>query len=262
MRIVGMLSGVMRRSISILGVIGMTAGTVHGAELVVISTTSCKEALIELVPEYEKQSGNKINMTYGGGSALSQQIRAGGIRADIFIGPEEFSSPLIAEGKLVGSSRTAIVRSTTGLAVRAGAAKPDIGSAEKLKSALLAARAVSYSAGASGMQFVKVLEKLGIADAVAAKKVAPKPGELVGAVVARGEADIGVQQISELLPVSGIEIIGRLPSELETPIIYAATAFPDSAQGAAAKSFVDFLLKSPTAHAVFKHKGLEPLGAR
>lgn len=235
----------------------MAAGTAQGAELVVISTTSCKEALMELVPEYERTSGRKINITYGGGSALARQIREGSLRADLFIGPEEFSSPLIAEGKLAGASRTAIAISTTALAVKTGAPKPDIGSPEKLKSALLAARTVSYSAGASGIQFVKVLERLGIAEAVAGKKVAARPGELIGAVVARGEAEIGVQQISELLPVSGIEILGRLPAELDTPLVYGATAFPDSKQGAAAKAFIDFL-KSPAAHGVLRHHGLEP----
>src|SRR5436190_17340735 len=122
----------------------MAAGTALGAELAVISTTSCKEALIELVPEFERASGHKIRMTYGGGSALAQQIREG-LRADLFIGPEEFSGPLIAEGKLVASSRTPFARSTTGLAVRAGAPRPDIGSPEKLKAALLAAGKVSYS---------------------------------------------------------------------------------------------------------------------
>src|SRR5687767_8605989 len=115
------------------GVIGATMATgSQSAELVVISTTSCKEALMELVPEYEHASGRKIGITYGGGSALAKQIREGSLRADLFIGPEEFSSPLIAEGKLVGASRTAIARSTTAVAVRAGAPKPDIGSPEKL----------------------------------------------------------------------------------------------------------------------------------
>ena len=244
-------------TIAALGVIAIAAGTAQGAELVVISTTSCKEALIELVPEFERASGRKINITYGGGSALDKQIREGGLRADLFIGPEEFSGPLIADGKLVGASRTPIAISTTGVAVRAGAARPDISSAEKLKSALLNARAVSYSGGASGMQFVKILERLGIADAIAAKRVAPKPGELVGAVVARGDADIGVQQISELLPVSGIDILGRLPAGLQEPIIYGATSFAGSKQAEAAKAFVDFL-RSPAAHGVLRHKGLEP----
>ena len=172
---------------------------------------SCKEALIELVPEYEHGSGRKLNVTYAGGPGLTEEIR-GGKTADLFIGPEEFSNPLIAEGKLAGASRTAFARSSTGLCVRAGGLKPDISTPEKLeKSALLAAGAVSYSKGASGIHFVKALEKLGIADAVVAKLVPPAPAELVGAVVARGAADIGAQQFSELLPVSGIDILGPLP---------------------------------------------------
>src|SRR5262245_60985095 len=251
----------MRRSaIAAAGVIVMSlvSAAARGAEIAVISTTSCKEALIELVPEFERASGHKLNMIYGGGSALAQQIRAGDVRADLFIGPEEFSGPLIAEGKLVGASRTAFAHSTAGLAVRAGAAKPDIGSADKLKAVLLAAGKVSYSGGASGMQFIKILEKLGIADAVAAKRVMPKPGELVGAVVARGDADVGIQQISELLPVKGIQIVGQLPAELRETIVYGATAFPDSKQGAAAKAFIDFLRSAP-AHKVLRERGLDPV---
>ena len=234
----------------------LVTGTAQGAEIVVFSTISCKEALLELVPEFERASGHKVNITYAGGSGLSNQIREG-TRGDLFIGPEEFSGPLLAEGRLLAGSRTAFARSTTGLAVRAGAPKPDISSPEKLKSALLAARSVSYSTGASGMHFVKVLERLGIADAIAAKRVAPRPGELVGAVVARGDADIGVQQISELLPVSGIQSLDPLPAGLQQPIIYGATAFPQSTQREAAQAFVSFL-RSKAAHAVLRRKGLEP----
>jgi len=245
-------------TIAAVGVFGMSlvTGTAQGAEIVVFSTISCKEALLELVPEFERASGHKVNITYAGGSGLSNQIREG-TRGDLFIGPEEFSGPLLAEGRLLAGSRTAFARSTTGLAVRAGAPKPDISSPEKLKSALLAAGSVSYSTGASGMHFVKVLERLGITDAVAAKRVAPRPGELVGAVVARGDADIGVQQISELLPVSGIEILEPLPAELQQPIVYGATAVPQSTQREAAQAFVSFL-RSKAAHAVLRRKGLDP----
>jgi molybdate transport system substrate-binding protein len=244
--------------IAAAGVIGMSvgAGTVQCAEIVVFSTISAKEALIELVPEFERASGHKVNITYAGGSGLADRIR-NGTRGDLFIGPEEFSGPLIDEGRLLAGSRAAFARSGTGLAVRAGAPKPDISSPEKLKSALLAAGSVSYSAGASGMQFVKVLERLGIADAIAAKRVAARPGELVGAVVARGDADIAVQQVSELLPVPGIEILGPLPAELQKAIIYGATAFPQSTQREAAQAFVAFL-RSEAAHAVLRKKGLDP----
>ena len=234
----------------------VAAGVARSAEIVVFCTTSTKEALIELVPEFERASGHKVNVTYGGGSGIAERIR-GGTQGDLFIGPEEFSGPLLDEGKLLAGSRTAFAHSTSGVAVRSGATRPDISTPEKLKSALLAAGSVSYSGGASGMHFVKVLERLGIAEAVAAKRVAPKAGELVGAVVARGAADIGVQQISELLPVSGIEIVGPLPGELQKTIVYGATAFPQSTQRDAAQAFVKFL-RSKAAHEVLRRKGLDP----
>ena len=102
-------------------------GTAQSAEIVVFSTISAKEALIELVPAFERASGHKVNITYAGGSGLSKQI-LGGTQGDLFIGPEEFSDPLLKEGKLLTGSRTAFARSSTGLAVRAGAPKPDISS--------------------------------------------------------------------------------------------------------------------------------------
>lgn len=232
------------------------AGTPQGIELVVFSTISAKEALTELVPEFERASGCKVNLTCAGGPGLAQRIRDG-LRGDLFVGPEEFSGPLIDDGKLLAGTRTAFARSTTALAVKAGTPKPDISTPEKLKTTLLAARKVSYSGGASGMHFARVLERLGIAEAIAAKRVAARPGELIGAVVARGEADIGVQQVSELLPVAGIDILGPLPAELQHTIVYGAILFPQSTQRAAARGFVDFL-RSETAHSVLRRKGLEP----
>ena len=243
-------------AIAALGAAIVSQTVAKGADLVVLSTISAKEALIELVPEFEHASGHKVNITYAGGSGLADQIR-NGKHADLFIGPEEFSDPLLKEGRLQPGTRTAFARSRTGLAVRAGAPKPDISSPEKLKNVLLAARSVSYSTGASGMHFVKVTEKLGIADAVAAKKVAPKPGELVGAVVARGDAEIGVQQISELLPVTGIQILDPLPAELQQIIVYGATEFPGAAQREAARAFVNFLRSEPS-KAVLRKMGLDP----
>lgn len=235
----------------------LAAGMVQGAEIVVFSTTSAREALIELVPEFERATGHKVNITYAGGGGLATRIREG-TRGDLFIGPEEFSGPLIEEGKLLAGTRTAFAHSITALAVRTGAPKPDISSPDKLKSTLLAAASVSYSGGASGMHFVKVLERLGIADAIAAKRVAARPGELIGAVVARGDSEIGAQQVSELLPVAGIEILGPLPAELQHTIVYGATAFPQSTQREAAQAFVSFL-RSAAAHTVLQRKGLEPV---
>ena len=239
-------------------VMGMSlaATAAQGAEIIVFSTISAKEALIELVPEFERASGHKVNITYAGGSGLAKQI-SGGKPGDLFIGPEEFSGPLMKEGKLLAGSRIDFARSSTGLAVRVGIAKPDISSPEKLKSVLLAAAAVSYTTGASGMHFVKVLERLGIADVMAKKLVPPRAGELAGAVVARGDADIAVQQISELLPVPGIQILDPLPLEFQQTIYYGAAAFPQSTQREIAQAFVNFLRSEP-ARVVLRKKGLDP----
>ena len=233
------------------------AGKAQQAKLVVICTMSCKEALIELVPAFERESACAVDITYGAGPELARRI-SGGMRADVFVGPEEFSGPLIEEGCLIASSRTAFAHSGAVLAVKAGTAKPDISSSQKLKEALLAAKAVCYSRGASGIHFVQACERLGIADVVAAKLVKPRPGEMVGPVLVRGEADIGVQQPAELLPVPGVEIIGPLPPELRQTIVYGATVFTGSTQQVANQAFVDFM-RSHAARDVLRETGLDPV---
>lgn len=227
----------------------------HG-KVVIICTMSCKEALIELVPVFEGESGYAVDVTYGAGPELAKKISSG-LLADIFVGPEEFSGPLIEEGRLIGGSRTAFAHSGAVLAVREGTPKPDISSPQKLKEALLAAKAVCYSRGASGIHFEQACERLGIADLVAAKLVKPRPGEMVGPVLVRGEADIGVQQPAELLPVPGIEIIGPLPPELRQTIVYGATVFTGSTQREGNQAFVDFM-RSHAAREVLRHTGLDP----
>jgi molybdate transport system substrate-binding protein len=225
-------------------------------KVVIICTMSCKEALIELVPVFERESGYAADVTYGAGPELARKI-SGGLQADIFVGPEEFSGPLIDEGRLVGPSRTAFAHSGAALAVKEGAPRPDIGSPQKLKEALLAAKAICYSRGASGIHFEQACERLGIADVVAKKLVRPRPGEMVGPVLVRGEADIGVQQPAELLPVQGITIIGPLPPELRQTIVYGATVFTGSTQRGGNQAFVDFM-RSKAAREVLRHTGLDP----
>jgi molybdate transport system substrate-binding protein len=227
------------------------------ARIVVICTMSCKEALIELLPAFEREHAYAVDPIYGAGPDLAKKI-SGGMHADIFVGPEEFSGPLIEQGRLVGSSRTAFAHSSAVVAVKAGTARPDISSPEQLKATLLAAKAVCYSGGASGIHFVQACERLGIADVVAAKLVRPRPGEMVGPVLVRGEAEIGVQQPAELLPVPGVEIIGPLPPELRQTIVYGATVFTGSTQREGNQAFVDFM-RSPAAREVLRHTGLDPV---
>lgn len=225
--------------------------------LVVICTMSCKEALVELVPEFERAKGYAVDITYGPGAGLARKIREG-MPGDVFVGPEEFSTPLIEEGFLAGSSRVAFAHSGAVLAVKAGDPKPDISSGPALKAALLAAKAVCYSTGASGIHFVQACERLGIGDAVAAKLVKPRPGEMVGPVLVRGEAEIGVQQPAELLPVPGVEIVGPLPPELRQTIVYGATMLSGSTQTAGMAAFLDFM-RSDAARKVLHETGLDPV---
>jgi molybdate transport system substrate-binding protein len=234
-----------------------TATTAQQGQLAVICTMSCKEALIELVPVFERESGHAIDITYGAGPELKKRISAG-MRADIFVGPEEFSGALIEEGILVGGSRRAFAHSGAVLAVKAGTSKPDIGSSQKLKEALLAAKAVCYSRGASGIHFLQACERLGIEEIVAAKLVKPRPGEMVGPVLVRGEADIGVQQPAELLPVAGVEIVGPLPPELRQTIVYGTTVFAGSTRSEANRAFIEFM-HSHTAREVLRETGLDPV---
>ena len=225
--------------------------------IVIISTISAREALHDIAPEFEQASGYKVDVTYGPGPDLAKRIGEG-MPGDIFVGPEVFSGPLIEAGRLAGATRTAFASSSTALAVKAGTPEPDISTPEKLKSVLLAAKGISYSAGVSGIFFVKAMEKLGIAKEVAAKRVAAKPGELMGEVVARGEADIAIQQPSELIPVKGIAIVGPLPDELQEPMVYGATAFSGSKQDAGNRAFLEFMRSEP-ARKVLRHCGLDPI---
>jgi molybdate transport system substrate-binding protein len=235
----------------------MGAAAAQAADIVVFSTNAAKEALHEIVPLFERASGHKVTITYGSGPTVREKVKAG-VAGDLFIGPDEFSDPLLKEGKLVAGTRVDFAHSGASIAVRAGAPKPDVSTTEKFKAALLAAKTVSYSSGASGLFFVRVLERLGVADQVKAKLVAPKRGEPVGAVVARGDAEIGVHQLSELLPVAGIDIVGPLPAELQRTIVYGVSVLPASKQREAAKAFVAFL-RSEAAAAIIKKKGMDPV---
>lgn len=215
-----------------------------------------KAVVLDLVPEFERAQGTKLAITWASTNMLMDEIR-NGATGDLAILTDEAIDELIRQGKVVAGSRIDLARSAIGIAVRKGAAKPDIGTPDALKKALLAARAISYSkTGISGIYFPTVLARLGIADAV--KIVIPPPGVLVGEVVAKGEADLGVQQISELLPVAGIEIVGQLPAELQKLTVFSAGLFVGAKEALAAKALV-MTLTSGAARPLYQRKGMEPV---
>lgn len=227
------------------------------AEIAVISTTSPKEALIEIVPLFERASGHKVNITYGAGSEMGGQIRSGAT-GDLLIAPGELVGPLIKEGRVLARSVVNFARSGSSVAVRAGAPKPEISSPEQFRDALIAARTVSFSRGVSGLLFLKMIARLGIADRIKEKAVMPQPGELVGAVVARGDAEMGIQQLSELIFVPDIDIVGPLPRELQEEIVYGASMLLGIKQPEAAKEFVKFL-RAEIAASIIRKNGMEPI---
>jgi len=217
-----------------------------------------KAVVLDILPEFERAQATSPDITWASTNMLMDEI-GNGATGDLAILTDEAIDTLIRAGKVVAGSRVDLGRSAIGIAVRAGAPKPDIGSAQALKAALLAARSISYSkTGISGVYFPTVLERLGIADAV--KIVIPPPGTPVGEVVARGDAELGVQQISELLPVAGIAIVGPLPVELQKLTVFSAGLFVGAREPEAAKALVT-MLTAPVARALYERRGMESVAS-
>jgi molybdate transport system substrate-binding protein len=222
----------------------------------VICTNGLKSVMLDLIPAFERKTATKLTVTWGATNSLLKDLESG-TTADLAILTAETIDELIARGKAVQGSRVDLARSGIGIAVRKGARKPDIATPEALKQTLLAAKSVAHSkSGMSGIYFPTVLARLGIADAMKSKIVIPEPGTPVGDVIAKGDAEIGVQQISELLPVAGVEIVGPLPGELQKITVFSAGILSAAKEPDAAKALVTFV--AAEARPLLKPKGLEP----
>ena len=222
----------------------------------VLCTNGLKTVMLDLAPAFERTSGTKLTITWGSAAGLVKELEAGAA-ADLVILTAEAIDDLIKRGKVVAGSRVDLARSGIGIAVRKGANKPDIGSPDALKQTLLAARSVAHSkTGMSGIYFPTVLARLGITDAMQSKIVMPEPGTPVGDVVAKGGAEIGVQQISELLPVAGVDVVGPLPTSLQKITTFSAGIPSAAKEPDAAKALVTFVAKE--ARPLLGPKGLEP----
>lgn len=234
----------------------MLAGIANAAEIKVIGSPGFREAYTELVPAFEKATGHHVVTIWGGVNEVANRV-AGGETADVVILPVAQIDDLLKQGKLVAGSRTDVAKSGVGIAVRAGAAKPDIRSADALKKALLAAKTISYSTGPSGVHMAKLIQQWGIADAVKSKIVVSPPDTPVGVVVARGGAEIGFQQVSELLHVKGIDYLGPLPPDAQEVTVFAAALHKSAAAPDAARALMKFL-SAPAAAPVIKKTGMDP----
>lgn len=241
--------------------LGAACGT-EAAELRVVSSGGFAAAYRVLVPEFERESGNTVVTQWGPSmgntpQAIPQRLERGE-PVDVVIMVGDALADLAKQGKVRADSQRELARSLIGLAVRAGAPKPDIGSAEALKQALLRAGSIAYSDSASGIYLsTELFQRLGIADQVKAKS-RMIPAEPVGQVVARGEAELGFQQMSELLPIAGIDIVGPLPPALQKVTIFSAGIVSGAKEPEAAKALIAFLASPQAAAAVVK-SGLEPI---
>ena len=227
------------------------------ADIKVLSTHAVEEVLRALAPSFERENGARLVIDYDPANALKRRIEEGAV-FDVAIVTRPVIDALAGQGKVIRESCVDIGRSGLGIAVRQGAARPDISSIDAFMRALLAARSVVRSReGTSGVYFESLLARLGIADAMRGKIVLGGSGR-IAELVARGEADLAVQQIPELLPVKGVDFAGPLPDELQLYTVFCAGVGVDCKVEAAAKAFVHSLA-SPASSALFQAKGLEPV---
>jgi molybdate transport system substrate-binding protein len=232
----------------------MLAGIANAAEIKVLGSPGVREISTRLVPEFEKATGHKVSIVWDGVNNVARRVSAGET-ADLVFLPAAEIDQLIKEGKLVADSRVDLAKSGIGVAIRAGAPKIDASSSEGIKKALLAAKTIAYSAGPSGVHMAALIQKWGIADQI---KIAPVPtGMPVGEVVARGDAEIGFQQVSELLPVKGIDYLGPLPADIQEVTVFSAAVHKAAGPTDAARALLKFLT-APAAIPVIKKAGMEP----
>jgi molybdate transport system substrate-binding protein len=232
------------------------ANSASAAEIKVLASGATKEAYLELVPQFEKASGHKIVTTWAGTVDIKKRIAAGeAFDLIVVAGPE--IDELIKQGKMATGSRVDLMKSGVGAAVRAGAPKPDISSAEALKKAVLAAKTVGYSTGPSGVYMEALFERMGIAAQIKPKLKQTPPGVLIGTIIASGEAEIGFQQVSELIHVSGIDFIGPLSADVQKITVFSSGIHANAKEPDAAKALVKFIT-APAAAPVIKKHGMEP----
>jgi molybdate transport system substrate-binding protein len=232
----------------------LVAATANGAEITVVAGGGpLPDVLGTLMPMFESATGNKVKISFKGGPELTSEVKQG--VADLVITGTEQVDDLVKTGDVATDGKTLLMISKVGIAVKAGAPKPDVSTPDKLKAALLGAKTVGYSQGASGQHFRTVLQKLGITDSVKGKAVVVQ-GRPVGAAIASGEAEIGVQQVAELRPVPGVDQFAEMPGDLQKQIPYSAGVSAKAKDPATARALVSFL-RSGQSQDVLKRKGMD-----
>jgi molybdate transport system substrate-binding protein len=237
------------------------ATQVEGAEIKIISTGGAKAVMTSLVPEFERKSGHRVQIDFGTPGNMRDRI-VQGEPADAAVAIAAVLPDLEKAGKIASGTRIEFAASYVGVMVRAGSPKPDVSTAENVKKAVLMARTVALSDPKAGTQlgatFLAAADRLGFgADLRSRTKLILGPGSDVAEAVAKGEADLGVTLISEILPVAGVEFGGELPSTIMPPTVMHAFLVTGAKDPETAKTFLDFL-RSPEARRIIEAKGMKP----
>jgi molybdate transport system substrate-binding protein len=246
---------VLAAALSILAALGGT--TAEAGEIKLLVANALKSSLDELAPKFEKESESKLIITVGAAADLKALIEKGAA-VDVAVLPAAVTDALVKEGKLAADGRADIARSGAGVAGRKGTPKLDISTTEGFRRALLDAKSIAYSeAGPIAQYILRLFDSLGIAEQVKSK-LRPQPTSNPAAkAVADGEAELGISQISEILPNAGAELVGPLPPEIQVYTVYPAAVATSAKEPDAAKALIKFLA-TPAAVAVLKAKGLNP----
>lgn len=221
-----------------------------------ISSMATRPLLADLTATYRERSGTGVAIESVGGVDAARRVQAGEA-FDVVVLASDAIAKLLDAGRLLAGSRVDLVRSGVAVAVRSGAPRPDLASEEAVRRAVLAARSIGYSTGPSGTALVKLFERWGIAAQLEGRLVQARPGVPVATLVASGEVELGVQQLSELLNVPGIEIVGPLPPAIQIETVFSAGICTASTQRDAARALLDFL-GSPEAADTKRRHGMEP----
>jgi molybdate transport system substrate-binding protein len=238
-----------------LAAISVTAPAA-AADIKVLASPGVREAYNELVPQFEKASGHHVITIWDGVVNVTKRV-AEGEAADIVILPLAQIDDLTRRGKIVSGSRIDVAKSGVGVAIKAGAPKPRLRNGDDLKAVLLKANRIAFSTGPSGVYIQRLMQQWGIWDSVKDKTMVPPVETPVGIVIANGDADIGFQQVSELIHVKGITFLGPLPADVQEMTVFSAGLHKDVATPAAARAFMLFL-GAPRAADAFRKAGMEP----
>ncbi len=228
----------------------------HGDPITGISSMATRHVLAELADTYTRQSGQQFTIVSAGGVDAVRRVQEGEA-FDFVVLAADAIERLAAGGRVDPGSRTDLARSGVAIAVAAGATRPDISNESAVRDAVLRARSIGYSTGPSGAHLVRLFERWGIGDAIAPRTVRAPPGVPIGTLVARGDVELGFQQLSELMHLPGIEVIGLLPAEIQAVTIFSAAVCTVSRRRAAAEALLAFLA-SPEADATKRRHGMEP----